>query len=259
MVADLCRSILDTSGGRIEAINGYTRMVPTKLVQEYFGLDGVDPKSLIEWSYWAQYDAFHNYSFDLIPDDLRRHITERHEASDNQLASYMTELIAKKLILVKAQEVESALIWPLRMVRKLWRMLLGKKEQPPADGIVTRMLRTSYPETVDFDLQRLGLNAGGLLVGAVETTSQAVAQALQSSWIAVTCSQGPSAQPVKRTRRSLTASSGKPFGSYRCPLSFFERPLKITGSAREPRMRRPSPRNDRVRAYAISYVRPGGF
>jgi cytochrome P450 len=41
------------------------------------------------------------------------------------------------------------------------------------------MLRTDYPKQLDFDIKRLGINAGGLLIGAVETTSQAVAQVIQ--------------------------------------------------------------------------------
>jgi len=40
------------------------------------------------------------------------------------------------------------------------------------------MLRTSFAKELDFDIQRLGTNAGGLLIGAIETTSQAVAQVL---------------------------------------------------------------------------------
>ena len=41
------------------------------------------------------------------------------------------------------------------------------------------MVRTAYPGAVDFDIKRLGVNAGGLLIGAIETTSQAVAQVIQ--------------------------------------------------------------------------------
>ena len=178
MVANISRRILDAAGDRIEAVNQYCRMVPARLVQEYFGLDGADPKDLIEWSYWNQYNAFHNHPFDLISDDLRRHIVERHEAVNKQLAMYVTKLIARKLVLVKGQQAGHFLLWPVYLARKLWRLLLRKKYELK-DDVVTRMLRTSYPEAVEFDIQRLGLNAGGLLVGAVETTSQAAAQVIQ--------------------------------------------------------------------------------
>jgi cytochrome P450 len=179
MVATISQTLLDAAAGRLEAIDGYCRMVPARLVQEYFGLDGKDPKDLIRWSYWNQYDTFHNYSFDLISAELSSHISAEHDAANQQLVTYISELIARKLVQVKAQEVESIFLWPVRLVQKLWRMLRGEKVLPLRDDIVTRMLRTSYPAAVDFDIQRLGLNAGGLLIGAVETTSQAVSQTLQ--------------------------------------------------------------------------------
>jgi cytochrome P450 len=41
------------------------------------------------------------------------------------------------------------------------------------------MLRSAFAVQVDFPLARIGVNAGGLLIGSVETTSQAVAQVIQ--------------------------------------------------------------------------------
>jgi len=41
------------------------------------------------------------------------------------------------------------------------------------------MLSASYPDQLDFGLQRVGVNAGGLLIGAIETSSQAVAQSIE--------------------------------------------------------------------------------
>src|ERR1700749_3250856 len=54
MVADLARGLLDAAGGRIEAVGGYTRMVPARLVQDYFGLSGGSVQDLMNWSYWNQ-------------------------------------------------------------------------------------------------------------------------------------------------------------------------------------------------------------
>jgi cytochrome P450 len=41
------------------------------------------------------------------------------------------------------------------------------------------MLRSQFSKSVDFPLERIGANAAGLLIGSVETTSQAVAQILE--------------------------------------------------------------------------------
>ena len=46
MVAQIAKSLLDSAKGHIEAVNGYCRMVPATLVQDYFGLTGVAKKKI---------------------------------------------------------------------------------------------------------------------------------------------------------------------------------------------------------------------
>jgi len=161
MVADIAREILDGANGQIEVVNHFCRMVPATLVQKYFGLTGADKSDLIEWSYWNQYDTFHNQPFDILPPELSQRIIDRHNETSKKLGEFITMLIGKRLLAVKAEKLTLSLIVRLE------------------DDIVTRMLRTSYAKELDFDIKRLGVNAGGLLIGAIETTSQAVAQVLQ--------------------------------------------------------------------------------
>jgi len=179
MVASIATTLLDSANGRMDAVNDYCRMVPATLVQDYFGLTGVDRKDLIEWSYWNQADTFYNQPFDLMSDAKRKEITDRHNETGEKLARYITELIVRRVVAVKAEQAEHALMFPWYQLRKLVRTLRGVKDEKLADTIVTRMVRTAYPGAVDFDIKRLGINAGGLLIGAIETTSQAVAQVLQ--------------------------------------------------------------------------------
>jgi cytochrome P450 len=172
LVATLCNEILDGARDhRLEAAYGYCRAVPAGIVQNYFGLIGVSREKLVEWSYWAQYDTFHNQPFDLRTDADRSRIRDRHDKSDAELAKYITELVAHRLFLAK---IGAPLDWLVR----LFRRMVGS---PAAltDDIVARMLRTGFPGEVDFDLERLGVNASGLLIGAVETTARAVAQVIQ--------------------------------------------------------------------------------
>lgn len=161
MVADIAKGILSRSNNQIEIVNDFCRMVPAKLVEKYFGLTGAKSADLIEWSYWNQYDTFHNQPFDLASPELSQQIIDRHNETSKKLESYITMLIAKRLFAVKAEKLTFSTIIRLQ------------------DDIVTRMLRTSFAKELDFDIKRLGLNAGGLLIGAIETTSQAVAQVLQ--------------------------------------------------------------------------------
>lgn len=161
MVGKVSKEILDKSNGDIEIVNNYCRVVPATLVQEYFGLTGAKRADLIEWSYWNQYDTFHNQPFDLLPPEKSQYIIDRHNETSKKLGTFIIELIARRALQVKAEEITFSTLVRLD------------------DDIVTRMLRTDYPKQLDFDIKRLGINAGGLLIGAVETTSQAVAQVIQ--------------------------------------------------------------------------------
>jgi cytochrome P450 len=171
LVGRLCREILDAAPDhRIEAAYGYCRSVPAGLVQDYFGFTGVERSDLIEWSYWNQYDTFHNQPFNVLTDEQRRNIAEKHDATGKQLTRYIEELIAHRWLTVKLGGFG-------HLLRRLWAKATGSKSL--TDDIVARMLRSRFPGEVNYDLKRLGVNAGGLLIGAIETTSQAVAQVLE--------------------------------------------------------------------------------
>ncbi len=173
MVADIAKQILDQANGKIEVVNEFCRMAPAGLVQDYFGLTGVERKDLIEWSYWNQYNTFHNQAFDLLPTELSKQIEDNQKEVTKKLGKYIGELILRRLPKAK---LEQTFKLPLALLKNLQGQQDDKK---PLEDIVSRMLRTSYPASVDFDIKRVGANIGGLLIGAIETTSQAVAQVIQ--------------------------------------------------------------------------------
>lgn len=184
MVADIAGSILNNANGKIEVVNSFCRMVPATLVQQYFGLTGANREDLIEWSYWNQYDTFHNHPFELLSPELSKQIVDRHNETSKKLGEYITMLIAKRFLAVKAEKLTFSTIIRLR------------------DDIVTRMLRASFAKESDFDIKRLGVNAGGLLIGAIETTSQAVAQILQylfqhPQWLSAATTAAQKADPTE--------------------------------------------------------------
>jgi len=171
LVAQLSRALLDSAPDhRIEVCYGYCRSVPAGLVQDYFGFTGVERSDLIEWSYWNQYDTFHNQPFNILGDAARKHIADQHQATGKRLTRYTEELIAHRWVTVKASGLS-------HLLRRMWARLSRSKAL--TDDIVARMLRSHFPGEVEYDIKRLGVNAGGLLIGAIETTSQAVAQVLQ--------------------------------------------------------------------------------
>ncbi|MGI9275903.1 MAG: cytochrome P450 [Endozoicomonas sp.] len=179
LVAETGQGILEQADGTIEVVNEYCRTVPAVLVQEYFGLDDVDIKDLIDWSFWNQYDVFHNQPFDLNSPEKHQSIIDRHNEVSVKLTDYMTKTIVKKLAMVKLEETKNFLLIGWRIIKALINKLLGRKTPVAKDDIITRMLRSSFAEQVDFPLTRIGVNAGGLLIGAIETTSQAVAQTIE--------------------------------------------------------------------------------
>ncbi len=176
MVGETAKEILGEAGGNIELVNGYCRMVPVHLVQDYFGLDGVDRKDLIRWSYWNQYDAFNNQPFDMNSDHEYSEIVEMHDKASQELVAYIAVLIGRKLVRLKIMNVIYMLLNP---IQKLIYRILGMVLPERHDDMVTRMLRSKFAKQVDFPLTRVGVNAGGLLIGSIETTSQAVAQVIE--------------------------------------------------------------------------------
>lgn len=152
-VAEKTAERLRRADGRIEAVNDLTRAVPVDLIQGFFGFDESDPKDLIEWSYWSQYDAFHNQPFDYTDVDDPQHIIEMREKSSVELGKYLKGLFQRR-----GAELQA-----------------GKKNNDPA----TRILRLVFSEALNLDVERAARNIGGLLIGAVETTSHAAINAIE--------------------------------------------------------------------------------
>ena len=150
LIGEVTAEILAGARGRIEAVSRVTRRVPIELVIRYFGFSTADPKKLARWSYWSQYDSFYNHDFDRQRRSATIHRRSRKAAAE--MAAYIGEEIAAKIAGIQKGEVR--------------------------DDVVTRMLLTRYPPAIGFTPERLGLNVGGLLIGAVETTSQSVTGAL---------------------------------------------------------------------------------
>ncbi len=152
MVGRLASEALDAApDGTIEAVNGLTRRVPIGLVQEYMGFDGVAPETLARWSLFNQWDTFHNQPFDGNENPAEIHA--KTQAVNDELRAYLAELVPRRIKAIKTGDQR--------------------------DDIVSRLLRYSLPQSVGFPMERLVRNLGGMLIGTVETTSQATAQAMQ--------------------------------------------------------------------------------
>ena len=171
MVGRICDELLAGAAGEIDAVDGYCRLAPATIVRDYFGLIGIGRKDLMDWSYWAQVDTFYNQPFDVVTPEERQRITDSHDASGKKLGKYIAALILTRSVWGRFHVLPA-------LLRKVWRMVM-RKHSGFQDDIVARMLRTKFPPGVEFDIKRVGVNAGGLLIGTIETTAQATVQTIQ--------------------------------------------------------------------------------
>lgn len=179
LIEKSAKAILADANGSLDIVNNYCRMVPAVLVQEYFGLGNIDKKDLIEWSFWNQYDVFHNQPFDLNSPDLTKHILDNHDRVTKILSAYIAKELVEKLAIVKLEQTTNLLLIGWRILKGIINTIMRKPKPVASDDVFSRMLRTSFADEVEFNLVRVGVNAGGLLIGSIETTSQAVSQVIE--------------------------------------------------------------------------------
>lgn len=153
-IARRSRELLtDGPPGDFDLVRQVTRGVPVALVQEWFGLTHADPDKLIEWSYWNQQDAFWNQPFDhVVPGIDQDGIIAARKRASFMMALYLGRLVARRSVAIR----------------------LGSDASDPA----TRVVRLALDGGLRFGLRDALFNIGGLLIGAVETTSHAVCNAL---------------------------------------------------------------------------------
>lgn len=151
-VADKAKSLLALGKGDFDAVKGLTRATPIALVQEWFGYVDSDPDDLCAWSYWSQMDSFWNQPFDANPNSAQ--IIANSQAGAVALGKYMTGLVQKRSAELAA----------------------GVKLEDPVSRLVV-LARSGGLN--NFPPERLIRNIGGLLIGAVETTSHAVCNVIE--------------------------------------------------------------------------------
>lgn len=149
LAGEIAAAELAAAGSSCEVVSCLARRTPLRIVQRYFGIEAEDA-ALLRWSFANQVDQFNNLPFDGRPDADA--IQAAAEASRAEMRALFAELIPAKL-------------------RKL-------KEDPTVDDVFSRVLRTAFPAATGFGMDRVVINVGGLLIGAIETTSEAVVNAL---------------------------------------------------------------------------------
>ncbi len=140
------RSALQKTGGRIDLVKEVSRIVPVRVVQNYFGFPSSEDASstlaqMLRWSRATQHDMFRNFT-----GDKKVHATNVRAGEDMRV----------------------------HLRRSLGEILHGAR--PLGSDAVSRLIRRAQADRDFIELDRLVSNVCGFLVGAVETSSQAIVQ-----------------------------------------------------------------------------------
>jgi cytochrome P450 len=132
-----------SGNGPIELVSRVGRLVPLRIVQQYFGFPGPDDASMLRWSKATQTDMFRNPTGDL-------NIRAANVQAGTEMRVYLRPFLADKL-----------------------------SACDETDDVVSRLARLARTHQAGMDFERLVSNVCGLLVGAIETVSQAIVQAIE--------------------------------------------------------------------------------
>jgi cytochrome P450 len=133
------------AAGEMDAVGGFSRVIPTRIVQEFFGVPGPDDATLKRWMRQIFWEIFLNPSNDAS-------VTRAAEASGQELAGYLRALIADR----KSAVAKGA----------------------AGDDFLTRLVRQQADPANSFDDEGIRRNVGGVIVGALDTQSKAITLAL---------------------------------------------------------------------------------
>jgi hypothetical protein len=149
-VSRIVDGILTTAApqGTIDAVNELGRAVPYQICGEYFGFPDPDRISMYSWSKATQTDYFKNVS-----NNPQIHQTAIDASA--QMKGYLTGLIQSR------------------------RAELAADTGADRKDVLTRLLQTKFAPGLGFSEDELVTNMCAILVGAIETTSQAIVQALE--------------------------------------------------------------------------------
>jgi cytochrome P450 len=126
--------------GRIDLVGGLTRAVALRVVRDYFGVPGPDEATLARWMRTIFWEIF------LDPLDLKA-VRAAAETSSAEMLPYLDALIAER-------------------------------RRSPKDDFLGRLIAMQGDPATRLDDAGIRRNIGGLIVGAVDTTSKAASQAI---------------------------------------------------------------------------------
>ncbi len=152
----LADEVLDrlAGAGRVEVVSELGRYVPVMICGAYFGFPGPDFATMCRWSKATQINMFKN-----LQNDPALHNAAVQAGAE--MMEYLRGLLKEKRAGKPSATADN-----------------GARALPFQD-VFSRLVETHFPAEIGFDDHRLLTNMAGLLIGSVETVSQAIVQALE--------------------------------------------------------------------------------
>jgi cytochrome P450 len=144
LLGQLGAEVLASQNDTIDIVASVSRLMPLRVVQQCFGFPGPDDASMLRWSRATQADMFHN----LISEPA---VLAANVAAGTEMRAWIRDFLSK---------------------RQPWAQAEG-------EDTVSRLLRLAGAGLAGFDAERVVSNVAGLLVGAIETSSQAIVNATE--------------------------------------------------------------------------------
>ena len=132
--------------GRIDVVQDLARPAAIRLVASYFGVPGPDKPTMMRWMRALFHETFLNSGGDTT-------VRRAGELAAAEFHAYADELIGERRAQLEAGE-------------------------PTPDDFLMRLIRAQVDPATRLSDEGVRRNIGGVVVGAVETTSKAVAQAV---------------------------------------------------------------------------------
>jgi len=149
LVSSITSELIDQvrGRGRIDVVQDLARPAAIRLVAAYFGVAGPDEATMMRWMRAIFYETFLNGNGD-------REVRRAGEEAAAEFHAYSDDLIAVRQAQIRAG-------------------------QPTPDDFLTRLVRLQSDEETHLSDEGVRRNVGGVVVGAVETTSKATAHAVE--------------------------------------------------------------------------------
>ena len=144
LVGKFAAEALASKRESVDVVGSVSRLTPLRVVQQCFGFPGPDDASMLRWSRATQADMFHNITSDPA-------VVAANVAAGTEMRAWIRDFLSR---------------------RQPWSQAVG-------DDTVSRLLKLADSGLAGFDAERVVSNVAGLLVGAIETTSQAIVNATE--------------------------------------------------------------------------------